>query len=271
MSTLSLLIVEVFARYKRWIPSLISPGYPVDREVILMYRDEIYRISDPSIVQWLQHSRYDIPTSIFYDIMGDYPDVLPSISITPTSVLDMMVISIVSNYIGLYSITWDMQILLYKNRDKLPLHWQQLGGISVNRYDPIHRKWNGDPSPYRKSQYNGLYIPYGLSSMIGERYIVGNDDDRYRYPVINDVSFSIVHRDPIDQKIIDRISIEMTGRHPIITTLILSDDRIDILEDMDDTEISNVMTILGLDIPMDDGSIHLIDAIDSIIHRLSTM
>jgi hypothetical protein len=267
---MSLLVVELFARYKRWIPTLACPNYPTDREIILVYKDVLYRVSEPSVIRWLQYDRYDIPTSVFYDIIGDYPDSLPSIPSKPSSVIDMMVLSIMYNYIGLYDLAWEMQVSLYRNRDRLPLHWQSVGGISVNRYDAIQRKWNGDPSPYRKSQYNGMYVPYGLSSTVGERYIVGTDVNRYNYPILNDISFSIIPAEPVEQSLIDRISIEVTGRDPIVTSVLLSLNKISMLESMGEDEITRLLIALGIDVPMDDGGIHLTEAIDSILGRLST-
>lgn len=243
---MDILLLDLFVHGQGWIPSLFPDTHEGNAPISIEYNGNEYILRNPSVLRWIssEHgSTISIPESIFYDVIGDFPELLPSteekegtlyilenvsFEISPTCVPRMMVLNFVTmslllNYLGVYNLTWKLQGLIYTLRDHLPSHWKDLGGVRIYRSDERFRKWNGDMSPFMKSQFNGMYIPYGLSEMSSLRYIPYENisshpemDVIVSSPLVQDLSFGLLPSPlqyTVSAELINAIAIVGTGRN----------------------------------------------------------
>lgn len=224
MTNTNLLLLDLFVHGQGWIPSIQLVTHSVDHPVIVEYNGEEYVLDNPLILSRIPNDidTIIVPESIFDEIIGDSPDRLPTAKIDSTGqlkvldvipsantqvqhtlpknrVLDLVATFLLLNYIGIYDLAWKLQKDIYIMREYLPSQWRNIGGITLNRSDEKMRKWNGDLSPFMKSQFNGMYAPYGLSDLASPRYILHSNVSYHsemhliqQSQYIQDLSFGII-------------------------------------------------------------------------------
>lgn len=280
-----MLLLDVFVHGQGWIPSVSIPSYEGTQPISISYNGNEYTLTNPSIIRWLGPTNdipIVIPDSIFYDVIGDYPELLPTASededgilhvldnipleinsswCSRMKVLDIIAISLLLNYLGVYDLAWKLQGLIYTLREYLPDHWRDIGGVSLNKYDEKLRKWNGDPSPFMKSQFNGMYIPFGIYTSnygysIAQRFMLNEDiihhSEMYilvSSPVIQQLSFGMIPKEPIhiDSSFLNAIAMIGTNRN-IIRDITCKKGYTDITSDISIQDIISILQKDGLDI-----------------------
>lgn len=232
----NVVLLDLFVHGQQWIPNISLPGRETSRPVIILYKGNEYVITNDQLLRWFQDDDvYNVDQSVFVDIIGYSPDVLPTSSYneegyfrildelpieSKENLLDIMTLLILLNYVGAYGIAWKLQRSIYSLREYLPVHWKDLGGIHVSTTDVRMKKWIGSVSPYMRSQYNGMYVPYGISEMASHRFILINERSSHLLTIvaskhIQDLSFGLTpHIQYIDDSLLDAISLVGTGKYP---------------------------------------------------------
>lgn len=261
------LLLNLFIYGQGWIPSVYAPIDGCISPIHCNYNERQYVLDNPSVLRWIEkgNDNIHIPTSLFEEIIGEYPDLLPTakedihgrfkildtislqIECPKKRVMSLLLTSLLLNYLGAYDSVWSLQKEIYLQREYLPASWQKIGGITLNDKDEKVRKWNGDWSPYWKSNFNGMYVPYGLSEMASSRFILHKDiyyhSEMYvlvTSPLIQSLSFGINPPfETISNDLLSAISIVGTGKkyqrdespqHPLPDTIAHQEKVCDILQ-----------------------------------------
>lgn len=181
------LCIELLVRLKQWIPSKnifksVHEKKHIDL-VTLKYLGKEYTIKDERITKWFPPDEEEvlvIPPFIFEDIVGDAPDDLP-IGIplfggdNENTMKARIYTCILMTYIGAIDYAWDIQVDIHSKRKYLPEWWRNIGGLNIIEKDIPVQKYDGSDSKYTLKDFNGTYLPVGLSSIFPPRVLLQSE------------------------------------------------------------------------------------------------
>lgn len=155
-------IVDILISRNEWIPE-VSVETVGAKKVVLKYRNHTKLIEDKDILKWISNRREDIlsiPDAIFLSVVGTAPEYMPSLCPRDdASLVDLVYSSILALYLGVVSVAWKIQGMIWLRRSELPEHWKALGGLKIIDSNTPVLKWDGTMSEYTLEDFNGMYTP----------------------------------------------------------------------------------------------------------------